>query len=199
MPFPQGYQFNPVVEDFQTYVSQRLRPGSLGALSDQPDASDTPRYLPDSDREEFFRNSKQVQRLLDAVLEDKYRHRVRLDALQRRYTRVFSILLCIGRGAAIVHFVSQPGFTDKHLPFLNRHSFPNRLSDEPFFDDFYKKQWMFCAPKLDFQEWWQWEQDRILPVVYERELGRGASSRTFLLRVHPGYNNLHREPRKVRM
>ena len=196
MPIRQGYQFNPLVEEFQTYVSQRLRQGSLDALPEQPGA--TPPYFPDSDREEFFRNSEQVRRLLNAVLEPQHRHLVRLDVLQQSYTKVFSILVCISRGPAIVHFVNKPGFTDEHLPFLNRDSFPSRLSDETFFDDFYKKQWMFCAPKLDFHEWWLWEPQRILPIVYEKELGRGASARTFLLRVHPGHNNLHREPRKVR-
>jgi hypothetical protein len=195
MPFPQGYQFDPVVEEFQTYVSDRLLEGSFGALPDQPDSTERPRYLPDSDREEYFSNSEQVRRLLDAVLEPNYRRRVHPDSIRQSYTRVFSILLCISRGSAIVHFVNKPGFKDENLPFSNRQSFPNRISDEAFFDDFYKKQWMFCAPKLDFHEWWQWEPERILPAVYEKELGRG---KTFLLKIHPDHNNLRDESRKVR-
>jgi len=197
MPNPQGYQYNRAVQEFQTYVSQHLQQGSFGALPEQL-GDVTPRYLPDPDREAFFRDNEQVKRLLDAVLYPNLPLHVSLDTLRQSYTKVFSTLLCIGRGAAIVHFVNKPGFTDGHLPFLHGCSFPNRLSDETFFDEFYKKQWMFCAPKLEFHEWWQWEPDRILPIVYEQELGSGSSARTFRLRVHPGYNNLHREPRKVR-
>ena len=199
MPSQQSPPFNEAIEEFQTFVSQRCQQGSFGALPEQPETDCAPpRYLPDPDREEFFRDVERLKRLLDVVLRPEDRHRVRLDAVRQSYTRVFSTLLCIGRGAAIIFFVNRPGFTDEHLPFTNRNSFPNTFSDETFFDDFCKQQWMFCAPKLDFQEWWQWESERILPVVYREELGRGGSAKTFLLKVHPGHNNLHREPKKVR-
>lgn len=188
------HQFSRANEEFQEFLANHLQNGSFGALPEVPPApvQRGARYLPDPDREEFFRNERRLKQLLEDVLQTDQRYSVRVDALRKDYTRVFSTLLSIERGGAIVHFMSKPGLSDSHFPFKTGHLFPSRISDETFFDDFYKKQWMFCAPKLtrDRPDWFEWEPERILPVNY-RELGKGGSgAKIFEMKVHPGHNDL---------
>lgn len=174
-------------EEFESFIHSRLKPGCYGALHE---VHSTPFYLPDPAREEFFQDDGRVRRILDAVLEPEDRHLVRLETLRNDYSKVFLTLLSIRRGWAIAHLITQPRFSDSHLPFENRDSFPSPLSDDAFFDEFYKKQWMFCAPTLTYRHWYEWEPERILPVEY-KALGRGGSAKTFLMRVHPAHNALH--------
>ena len=113
------------------------------------------------------------------------------DTIMKKYLRVFSILLSIGKGPFIRNFFQKESLCDTKLPFESRPpAFPIDPSDEGFFAKFCDKQWMFCVPELEYGMDTDFVNQRILPIIKKESLSGGGNAETSLITVHDAYNFL---------
>ena len=155
--------------------------------------SETAHFCPEPDLHDYFAEHNCLEGILRCVLPSTGPLPVSRTSIRTHYTRTFAILLCINRGRFISYFVSRDSLSDEKLPFDRRpENFPSDLedSDARFFQDFYERQWMFCAPTLSYERFKVWEAMMILPIVRKQQLGTGGSSETYRIELHPAYNRL---------
>jgi hypothetical protein len=188
---------------FENFLRANCEPGSRSPFPFPLDSSSSPVYYPDDCLQRFLefragsgdtrrdKGTRALKTLLQAVLDRSSHSLPSLDdrLLLRDSPRVFSILLSLKRGHAILNFIGKPHFSDKNLPFDNRDAFIELTHDEKFCDEFFQRQWSFCAPKLDGFSGMVWEPERILPFQVLEQLGQGAN-RTYLIQVDRDYNEL---------
>ncbi|CAG8952521.1 hypothetical protein HYFRA_00009625 [Hymenoscyphus fraxineus] len=117
------------------------------------------------------------------------------DILLPNYVAIFCILIEIGKGTAIEHFVRQ-GLNDKHLPFDPQHApadFPPDTSDGTFYQRFCEMQWRFCVPDFERGVERVFHNRSLLPIVKKRAVAEGGSAKLFEIEVHSSYNKLRPE------
>jgi hypothetical protein len=173
-----------IYREFQLFLNSIREKGSRSPLSVSQAPGDY--YFPEARLQSFFENDHHLRAILRTFLLSHVDDRL----LRKDYAKVFAILLGLKRGPDIALFLGKPGFSDRQLPFDNRDAFLGLVGDEAFFVDFYQYQWKFCAPKLELSWGREWEPERILPYEILKELGRGASGRTYLIKLHHEYNDL---------
>jgi hypothetical protein len=157
------------------------------------EGADTDFYMPDDVFNVYFSDDR-VQQII-AQLYKASRSGfllVQPSVVHRNYKRILAILLFIERGDMIEHFVHMPELCDQKLPFHSRPtSFPDNSGD-PFFGDFQKVQWKFCAPQIYDWERVDWHSDCILPFVrVGQPLGRGHSGKAYRIEIHPAHDRLN--------
>lgn len=176
------------LQHFHHFVATRCQQG-IGSTEDIDIGS---RFLPTSDLETYFDDDGEKDRLrdiLNRVLPSPGPPLVDPSAIQSEYLKVFAILLCIGKGRFIVSFVVHPGLSDSHLPFRQRP--PDFPTSPDFFDVFFKKQWMFCAPDLQYASYKTLAAGTILPITSRELIGTGGDADVYKIVTHPSYNKLH--------
>jgi hypothetical protein len=111
--------------------------------------------------------------------------------LLSNYLAVFCILLQIGRGRFIKHFVDHEihdlyEFSPEHIP----PKFPSVPGDEEFYQRFCEAQWRFCVP--DFKENMNrvFHDRRTLPIVEKQPVATGGSAQVFTIKIHKSYDKL---------
>jgi hypothetical protein len=107
------------------------------------------------------------------------------------YVAVFCILLQIGKGHYIEHFVDheihdQREFDPEHIP----PKFPSSQGDDDFYKRFCEAQWRFCVP--DFKENMKkvFHDRRNLPIIEKRLVASGGSARISIIKLHSSYDKL---------
>ena len=172
---------------FFRFVKEKHTPGISGT------ENETAYFCPESDLKDYFSDHDHLEGILRCVLPSTGPVPVQLNPIKMQYTKVFAILLFINRGSFIKYFVRHNSLSDEKLPFDARpENFPSDLEniDTHFFQDFYKHQWMFCAPTLSYERCKDWQARTILPIVSKELLGAGGSSETYRIELHPSYNRL---------
>ncbi|KAI9713239.1 MAG: hypothetical protein M1820_001225 [Bogoriella megaspora] len=145
-------------------------------------------FIPEEKLLEYFR--KRLQWILiglrreDLDLEE--------ETIQNGYLKVFAILLRIDEPRAIAQFLPHESLNDTHLPFETR---PKLFPELPGHSDrlwvaFNESQWIFCAPKITYNERRVWHERQPLPVISKEQLSSGNSAKTFKIRIHPYHNGL---------
>ena len=117
-----------------------------------------------------------------------------LDAgeIKRKYSKIFCLLITIGKGHFITNFV-QYRIDDQRLPIgpNKPDNFPSSTSDPDYFSTFYKKQWQYCVPELGVVHDRRYEpRDLILPIRRVKQIGEGGSATAHLIEVLGSYYQL---------
>jgi len=182
------YSHHRIYSEFQHSLSEIRKQGSRSLSLSRVPSEDY--YYPYDSLRRYFEDAPRLKNILKALLPPAYfPFDERL--LRRDYIKVFSILLGLKRGDAIVDFVGNDNFSDQHLPFNDPVAFAELTRDKGLFNEFSEYQWRFCTPKLEgFDK--RWEPRRILPFEVLQELGRGVN-RTYLVKVDRAYNELRNE------
>lgn len=195
LPGARQPNHEPRLQRFFQFVEDKSQPGICA------DESKTAVFLPETDLQEYFAEDDQLLGILKLIFENHTTLPIRLRSIRSRYTKVFAILLCVGRGDYIPHFEHYDSLSDEKLPFDQPPDhFPSEITAPSFFKDFQERQWRFCAPRLNFGRSKFWQPARVLPITSKEPLGTGGSAITFKIVVHPEYNELdaNRNNKKVK-
>lgn len=178
--------FDPEISKFIGWIQTQSVLGILGA-----DADVKHPFMPLPRLEEHLKEGNTTKRLLRALFPNS-EPQIEPEEVWRTCIRVFSILLLVGRGSYIPHFVHHDQLWDAKLPFFSqpRH-FPPTAGDDAFFPSFFKQQWHFCPhifrrSVMDAQI----DKECILPIVGMEKLGGGGSALTYKIELHPAYDDL---------
>lgn len=174
---------NSVLQHFWSWEKSdsTLRNG-YGGLDDEEQA----KYVPLTALRSYFDKPDRTKNLLKALFKDDEAPAPLY--VQSNHLRLFAILLSIGHGYMINHFVEYDSLGDKQLPFHQR---PANFPDIPscdLWDLFYKRQWKYCPVELTYNMSKRLIKNAILPIRVECELGCGGSAKTYKIHVDEGYN-----------
>ena len=176
-----------VLQNFVRYVEKCKQPGISGTENEKV------YFCPELNLKDYFSDHNQLEGILRCVLPSTGPLPVRAYNIQTKYTKIFAILLYIGKGKFIKRFDQYNSLSDEKLPFDTcPEDFPSDVEDmdKSFFGSFYERQWMFCAPNLSYERFKNFQPRMILPIVSREELGTGGSSTTYKIEVYPAYNHL---------
>lgn len=182
---------HPAVQEFITWITENSIPGIKRSQS-----ANTCLFIP-LPRLKAYLDGRRVTALLQALFPDGTP--VRWDAVRTDYSRVFCILILIGKGIYIKHFTQNDSLSDQKLPFESKpRSFPTATYDPNFFSTFSKKQWMFCPHEFHYNKIdLRVENECILPFISRKKLAEGGSAEIYKIDVHEAYDNLNPLENKV--
>ena len=180
------YDHNRDIQDFyQWYEGARCQ--SNGDSS----AQSVRWFVPDLQIKEYFQNLSTIRRLLRAVYHDPVFLPVEAEEIRDNHSKVFFILILIGKGSLITVFSRYDGLGDRCLPFRTPEKpFPSIPTDPDFFPSFYNKQWEFCVPTFREDMNKDFEGQAILPITQKERLTGGGSASTYKISLHPAYDRL---------
>ncbi|KAH8590626.1 hypothetical protein B0O99DRAFT_675870 [Bisporella sp. PMI_857] len=179
-------------QDFLTWEEKSCQPGLI-----DPASNEKPLFLPAKVLQQYFKdnNYNNLNKLLRASFPGQ-EVPVDADKVVEKCTKVFCILLLIGKPEYIQRFMSRDHLQDTHLPFYVNYppaDFPKCTTDQnpkDFLTRFCEKQWEVCAPEIDFQASRQFEEYCILPISVKKKLGGGMSANIYEIELHSTYNQL---------
>lgn len=178
--------YDPEISGFIKWVESHSEHGTLG-----PDPAHKISFMPLPRLVSYLKENNKTKRLLRALFPNSDPP-IEPEEVWRNCIRVFSILLLIGRGSFIRHFVQHDQLCDSKLPFSSPPPhFPSEAGDDGFFDAFSRRQWHFYPHTfrrnvIDAQI----EKECILPIVHKELLGDGGSALTYKIKIYPDYDDL---------
>ena len=179
---------HPCIQDHFTWVNRARLQGignTTGLVIDR-------NFIPDPDIEAYFDSVRPIKNLVAALFPD-VATQVDLEAIRKKYAKVFLILLQIGKGSFITSFLRYDSLSDQYLPFRIRPDlFPASTADVKFFESFYEHQWEFCARRFEPEIHQQFDDHLILPIIKKEKLGGGGSAVVHKIKIHAAYNKLTR-------
>ena len=149
----------------------------------------------------YLEGPRELQRILDQLFSEDDETPVEPDAVLNGYTRVFAILIDIGKGRFIEEFVKHDSLSDQKLPFeVAPPRFPRDADDSEFFTKFHEHQWKFCPyifvrNKIDAEL----NKRYILPIVSMERIAEGGSSTVYKITLHPEYDTLVPDTEQVKI
>lgn len=182
MPGIQGEDHSEIQAFWRWYENTRARCLGIGG----PDHAAQRNFIPLSAVQQYLGASQCVEGLLAALCAEN----VEAQTVREHYLRTLAILILIGKGHMIKHFVRYHSLKDERLPFRTRpEDFPHS-SDAKFFDKFRRKQWQFCVTDLEYNMDLHLHKEEILPIVEKEEIGRGGNATVFKIVIASEYNKL---------
>ncbi|KAL8702872.1 MAG: hypothetical protein Q9201_003963 [Fulgogasparrea decipioides] len=183
MPEAQPEQDNEI-QAFRRWNEATRRPG-IGGSNHASECGFTPLTAV----KEYLGANQRIETLL-ASLFGSESTRVNAEVVREHYLRTLAVLLLIGEGPMIKHFVQYRSLRDHRLPYRSRpEDFP--FSPDPnFFDRFHNQQWQFCAADLEYNMDVYLHKEEILPIISREEIGQGGNAVIFKITVDPEYNKL---------
>ena len=147
-------------------------------------------FIPISAVKQYLETPGRVEALLKSVFGDDTIMPVDADLIRQHYLRSLAILLVIGKGPMIQHFVQYDSLQDRCLPHRSSPAdFPSS-SDPSFFERFSREQWQFCAKDFEYNMHRYAHKEDILPITNKEEIGEGGNAVVFRFNVHEEYNKL---------
>jgi hypothetical protein len=187
MPNAPGQSvYEPETQGFIKWIRSHSVHATLG-----PDPAHKIPFMPLPQLESYLKENNRTKRLLRALFPNSDPP-IEPEEVWRSCIRVFSILLLIGKGSFIRHFVQHDQLCDSKLPFSSPPPhFPSEAGDDGFFDAFSRRQWHFYPHTfrrnvIDAQI----EKESILPIVQKELLGDGGSALTYKIKIYPHYDDL---------
>lgn len=169
----------PYLQHFQTWISRQHARGLGSNLSLDNNLDD---FTPDGAVHEYLKSESRCKGII-GELSDPENLPVKTKVLLEKYSKVFAVLVRIGKGHYIPHFLENEELGDHQLPFSKRPAaFPSEAQD--FFDDFYREQFRFCAAVFDGRAHHAFVPERIMPYLEKEEIGQGGSSVVYKVKVH---------------
>ncbi|KAL8851616.1 MAG: hypothetical protein Q9221_003453 [Calogaya cf. arnoldii] len=145
-------------------------------------------YIPQAVLEKYLITDR-IKTLLHELFENTSQSLPNADRVRSHYLRPFAILLSIGCGRMIRHFVDHR-LQDTLLPFrLEPQDFP-KSATQNLFEAFRKEQWQFCAVQLEYDMSDNLDDDYILPITAKEEINNGGSAILYKITVDEAYNRL---------
>jgi hypothetical protein len=182
--------YEPDISAFIKWVEDYSVTGTLGPVP----AVNHP-FMPLPRLETYLKEGSRTETLLRASFPNRDPP-IEAQEVWRNCTKVFSILLFIGKGGFIQYFVQNEQLWDAKLPFISPADFPHTPNDDRFFDSFFKQQWRFC-PHTFCPDDVRLRKECILPIVHKEQLQGGGSAITYKIKLHPAYDDLT-DSRQVR-
>jgi hypothetical protein len=174
------------VQQFFLWYRDNSEPGICG-YTREPNCT----FVPLPKLQELFLDHERTTRLLQCIFGLDRRSPVDAMNLTGRFERIFAILLLIGRGPYIEHFI-QRGIDDLRLPFdALPNDIPVPARDPDFFPAFYRCQWQFCAHV--FEQSYnrsKLRNETVLPITSIRDIRSGPNVDVVSIVIHPAYNKL---------
>lgn len=147
-------------------------------------------FIPPSAVREYLAAGRRVEDLLTSLFGREASRGIDADGVREHYLRPLAILLAIGQGPMIKHFVQYRSLQDHRLPYRTPpQDFPFS-SDPEFFQRFHNQQWQFCAADLEYNMNLHLHQEEILPITYKEEIGHGGNGIIYKIVVDEEYNKL---------
>jgi hypothetical protein len=174
----------PPLQKFHSWAKDAFTMGCNSSLElDRP-------FIPTPKLQTHFQDLRHIQQLLEALFPDSELP-VHPEEIQRKYSKVFAILLLIGRGKYIICFVQHDRLCDQYLPFRSRPTrFPTTSEHPDWFDSFCNRQWAFCTHFFLENMEKRFEPEEILPIIKIETLAEGTSAKTYKITLHESYNGL---------
>lgn len=145
--------------------------------------------------EEYCSEEGRLIDILSAIFPDEEPIPAEDTVVQTQYLKTLCILLSIGAARYIRHFVEHNGLSDERLPQTSKpHNFPISPARPNLWEEFYRKQWVFCAAEIQFKINEHLEPDRILPIIKREVLGEGGSAVVSKIVLHLSLNKLRSSP-----
>ena len=186
-------QHDDALQAFHTWrlSTEAQLPGYGGA-----DVAKICQFIPQSNLQRYFERPRQVENLLDAVLNSQQRPEVDANYVRKYYLRSFATLLCIGEGHLIHHFQQHKSLRDQKLPYRAKpEDFPFTTPDK--FEEFKDAQWQFCASNLEYGMTDRFKEEDILPIIHKEKIGEGGSAIIYKIVVDETYNSLRPRPHVI--
>jgi hypothetical protein len=165
-------------------------------------ATDSPRqFITFQSLKTYLEGPRELQRILDQLFSDDDEPPVEPDTVLNGYTRVFAILIDIGKGHFIEEFVKHDSLSDQKLPFeVAPPQFPHDANNSEFFTKFHEHQWKFC-PYIFVRNKINAELNKryILPIVSKEWIAEGGSSTVYKIELHPEYDTLVTDAEQVKI
>lgn len=169
------------IQAFRRWISKTRRRGIGG--SNHATQCD---FIPFSAVKEYLGASNRVESLLASICA---KH-VDAQVVREHYLRPLAILLLIGQGPMIEHFVQYRSLMDHRLPFRTcPEDFPHS-ADPELFSRFHIQQWQFCVADLEYNMDFHLHKEEILPIISKEEIGRGGNANVYKIVVEAEYNKL---------
>lgn len=175
-----------IIQEFLEWVPKHCINGTNGSSTTLNRS-----FMPLPDLKAYLKAENRTFKLLGALYFER-EHQVIIEILEKYYIRVFTILILIGKGRYIEHFVQHQNLRDPQLPFLEKPAhFPTDPNDPLFWESFYKNQFAFCAHYFRFNENYTKLEDLcILPITSKEILGQGGSAAIYKIKLHSYYDQL---------
>ncbi|KAL8842972.1 MAG: hypothetical protein Q9176_002275 [Flavoplaca citrina] len=187
---PQPDHAAVAIQDLFEWVPKHCINGTNG-----PSTSPNHPFMPLPDLQAYFRAHQRTHKILCALFSEREpsAHHSLIQSLEARYFRVFTILILIGKGRFIEHFIQYHNLRDDLLPFLAKpQHFPTDPNDATFWESFYEKQFAYCPHFFRHNENYRLEDLLILPITTKEVIGRGGSATLYKIKLHPYYDKLLR-------
>lgn len=181
------YEQDEEIQAFYHWIaSSKTRRSGIGGSSHVTQCD----FIPPSAVKEYLGAPRRVEDLLISIFRNEANSIIDAEVIRQHYLRPFAILLLIGKGLMIKHFVQYRSLQDHHLPYRSRtEDFPFS-SDSSFFEQFANQQWQFCAADLEYNMNLHLHKEEILPIIHKEKIGQGGNAVIFKIRVHEEYNKL---------
>lgn len=170
------------LQDLKDYVHM-----SLQQAKDNFKPEDNQPYVPTTKLREYLTEEKLRLLLLRHHLQPDHWKQVR-----DRYLVVYVILIYIGKGEYIGYFKNYNELADDRLPFKSDQDWP--IDCRPFYHDFAKAQWTFCAQKFERDQVHgiRYPLGTIFPFKCCKVLKENTDSIVCKIELHEDYNYLNR-------
>lgn len=133
---------------------------------------------------------ERIEALLNVLFRDVEQPAPDAELVMLHYRRPFAILLSVGFGRMISHFVEHLSLQDQCLPFTNEpQGFP-KSTRRDLYKAFCEEQWQFCAVKLEYNMPYRLESSYVLPIIHKEKIGEGGSAKLYKIIVDEDYNSL---------
>ena len=175
------------IQAFRKWISSSItrRPG-IGGSSHVTSYE----FIPLSAVQEYLGTNHRVDDLLTSLFGKEANRVIDAEVVREHYLRPFAILLVIGEGRMIKHFVQYRSLQDHRLPYRSRPDDFPISKDAGFFDQFYEQQWQFCAADLEYNMNLRLHKEEILPIIAKEEIGDGGNAVIFKIVIDEEYNKL---------
>ncbi|KAL9036137.1 MAG: hypothetical protein Q9180_004472 [Flavoplaca navasiana] len=146
-------------------------------------------YISQVDLQDYL-TTERIKTLLQELFDNTNQSPPHAERVRSNYLRPFAILLAIGYGSMIRHFVERRELQDKSLPFpAEPEDFP-KTSTHNLFQAFRNEQWQFCALPLEYDMRDDLADEYILPITAKEEISGGGSAILYKITVDEVYNKL---------
>ena len=177
----------PIIQSFRQWFENNGVPGTVG----QTETVNTT-FMPRQRLDAWLKEGNNTSSLLQALWPDGAP--VSKNEIWGKCSRGFAILLLIGKGHFIQHFVQHDSLWDNTLPFDTRPSkFPTASDDPDFFARFAECQWQFFPytfwlDAIDVELY----PKRILPIKNKKLFEKGGFADIYEVQLHQHYDKLTR-------
>ncbi|KAL8837659.1 MAG: hypothetical protein Q9176_005576 [Flavoplaca citrina] len=173
----------------QAFLQWKVKPGIRRTGCTGSDNMIGSAYISQADLQDYL-TTEQIKTLLQELFHNTNQSPPHADQVRSNYLRAFAILLAVGYGRMIRHFVERRELQDKSLPFPTEpEDFP-KTQNQNLFEAFYKEQWQFCALPLEYDMCDNLRDGYILPFTAKQVIADGGSAILYKITVDEVYNKL---------